>query len=252
MIHTRKTIFKTLQKKIRELTKHANYDSKEFKKILIAVILNDMKEWSEYIPKDDPDKITDMLAEYLLNNCFLIERITNHSEYTNVNTPQTNNTWQRIWDRESSQLITDLSKESHKDDYRPWIIDPSCEIKIVYFLSVDSSGQPISNIEYLKNTYGKYGAELKTVCEKMSIFMDRTTGKAWYLTENCEWKPVGGEDQDGMTQEEVEQLILQHRVQRTWKDEQDGSRKIELTLVNDPEAPNALEVLTANDVEDLV
>jgi len=54
MIHTRLTIYKTLSKRIKELIKHAKYEKLDFKHILYAVILNDMKEWEEYIGEKEP------------------------------------------------------------------------------------------------------------------------------------------------------------------------------------------------------
>lgn len=187
MIHTRKTIFKTLQKRIRELTKHANLSPKEFKQIMIAVILNDMKEWSEYIPKDDPNKIVKQLEDYLRNNCFLIERIPENTyAYVNVNTPQTNDTWDRVWDRECSVLA---DPELVSADYT-WEPDPTCEIKFVYFYTEENQ----TPYTYLRTTYGNHGEKLKTVCDKMNIFIDRKTGEAWYLDIDGTWKPVANSE----------------------------------------------------------
>ena len=191
MIHTRKTIFKTLQKRIRELTKHANPE--EFKKILLAVILNDLKEWSEYIPKDNPFIIEDLLNNLLRDNCFIIERINNisHASYVNVNTPQTNNTWQRVWDRQSSKTsIPD--KVTPTPEKKPWVPDPTCEIKLIYFY-IDPDKGDESPKDYLDRVYGIYGENLKTICDKMNIYIDRESGEAWYLDNNdCTWKRVGG------------------------------------------------------------
>ena len=249
MIQTRGTIFKTLKKRIRELTKHAQLAPEQFRKIMLAVILNDLKEWSEYIPNKDSDKIVKLLEEFLLTNCFIIDRIPiNESAYINVNTPQTNNTWHRVWDKGCSSIsLPELIIESAK----PWTPDPTCEIKFVYFVSIDSEGRPITNREYLSLTYGEHGEKLKTICEKMNIFIDRETGSAWYLDNStCEWKPVRAQSESGMTQEQVEALLTHYKINNQWNE---AGNEIQLSLVKDTETyDNTLDVITANDVEDMV
>lgn len=251
MINTRRTIFQTLKKRIRELTKHAQLAPQEFKKIILAVIVNDLKEWSEYIPKDDPNAIVNLLDNYLLNNCFIIDRMPiNERDYVNVNTPQTNNTWHRVWDKPCSSFdIPELIIKSAE----PWIPDPSCEIKFVYFIvPVDEQGQPImTDKQYLSITYGEHGEKLKTICEKMNIFIDRATGLAWYLDNTtCEWIPVGAQNEGGMTQEQVEALLTHYKINNQWNE---AGNEIQLSLVKDTEQyDNTLDVITANDVEEMV
>ena len=245
MIHTRKTIFKTLQKRIRELTKHANPAPKEFKKILLAVILNDLKEWSEYIPKDNPFVIDEMLVELLRDNCFIIERVPdiNQSSYVNVNTPQTNNTWQRIWDRKSSKTGIPVKVENQESS--TWEPDPNCEVKLVYFYPDNKT-----SVEYLTETYGEHGEKLKTICDKMNAFINRETNEGYYLTTDCRWEKIGNKAEDGMTQSEVEALLTDYHINHAWIPTEDGV-KIESTLVKGT-AQNQINLLTENDVEDMI
>lgn len=212
MINTRVSIFKTLHKRIRELTKHGQLQSKDFKKIMMAVILNDMKEWSEYIPQEDTDRIVELLNNIIISNDFIIDRIADDPmAYLNVNTPQTNTTWQRVWDRKSSQY----AKPERVDDTlvvcTPWELDPSYQEQIIYFLSVDAQGNRISNREYLEMTYGVYGQKIKTIQRKMDIYIDRETGNAWYLDNNdCTWKTVGGSA--NVTEEDVNRIIDERKI----------------------------------------
>ena len=248
MINTRRTIFQTLKKRIRELTKHAQLAPQEFKKIMLAVIVNDLKEWSEYIPKDDPNAIVNLLNNYLLNNCFIIDRMPNEDSlaYVNVNTPQTNDTWKRIWDGSLSETKTPEISIVGSGSYTP---DPNCKTEAVYFFSYDEQGSPISNLEYLEYTYGEHGDKLKTVCDKMDIFIDRETGEAWYLDTDGNWQPVGGGQSD-WTEEEILNLVTDtdkvkvHHYQN--EDESDIHAELSRTQ-NDP-----IEFCTDQEVEDLI
>lgn len=244
MINTRVSIFKTLKRRIRELTRHANQSPKEFKRIMLAVILNDLKEWSEYIPQDDPNMIVDKLNTLILNSNFIIERMPEHQEaYMNVNTPQTNNTWQRIWDRKHNH--TECSPEIEDPKCVPWEIDPRCEPQIVYF---NSHGFPKAT---LKELYGIYGEKLKTVCEKMNIFIDRDTEQIWYLDpDTCEWK-MFGEHGSNMTDEHVIELIKESRIKVTHSDLENAYAQFDITY-DDSDADGKLHVLREEDMEGIV
>ena len=108
MINTRISIFKSLKKAFRELSKHAKLNPSGFRNIMYAVILNDMKEWSEYIPTDDRDKIVEILNDYILEHKdFMIERfVEDPTMYRNVNTPQDNTTWSNVQDNANVKIIT--------------------------------------------------------------------------------------------------------------------------------------------------
>lgn len=115
MINTRFSIFKSLMRKLKGLTKYGKTDPSGFKTILYGIILNDMKEWSEYIPDGNSEKLVKILNEYILNHKdFQIERFIDNPElYKNVNTPQDNTTWRRIWDNKDYK-VGDLNDHDKK------------------------------------------------------------------------------------------------------------------------------------------
>lgn len=241
MINTRSTIFKTLKYRLRELTKHANLAPQDFKKIMIAVILNDLKEWSEYIPKDDPNMIVNKLEDYLMDKCFILDRMpSDHSAYVNVNTPQTNATWQRVWDNPFSTTVE--AEPLERTDYS-WEADPNCEIKMVYFYKTELDSTAIA---YLSRQYGEHGEKLLTVCDKMDVFIDRETGKGYYLDTNGEWKPIGG-DIVGVTEEEVKDLIIRSKPEYEWSTED-----ITTTITPEETDRNILNLATEDDLEEIV
>lgn len=248
MINTRYTIFETLRKRIRKLTKHADYSPKEFKIILLAVILNDLKEWSEYIPKiGDTDIIVDLLEKILLKNCFIVKRISvDNSNYVNVNTPQNNKTWSIV-----NNIINYIDKEDPVCEQ--WTPDPTCETKLIYFIT--QSGE--TEKQYLERVYGEYGEKLKTICEKMNVYIDRETGIGWYLADGsqeqgCGWKRLGSKADQGMTQEEVEALLSEYKIHQEWKTISEKP-VIELSLRKDSaEIDNTIDLLTKSEVEAMI
>ena len=71
MINTRLSIFKTLIKALDDLCKRARINTEGFRNILLAVIINDMKEWSEYRnPKnrtsEDSEKLNQILTDFII------------------------------------------------------------------------------------------------------------------------------------------------------------------------------------------
>lgn len=115
MIDVKRTIFRNLKKGMDKLRLLANNDTKLFKKILFLIVLDDMYDWSDYL--DAPQPIQKRLQE-LRNNFILCNRDLDicrfpvGDEYVNVNTPQTNNTWRRVWDDPKLKTIEDGSEIS--------------------------------------------------------------------------------------------------------------------------------------------
>ena len=188
-----------------------------------------------------------------MDNCFIIDRTPSlqSNAYVNVNTPQSNDTWSRIWDKINSDGTLDKSKIEKNPDsgQHHWTYDPSCEQKIVYFIAVNNEGQYMDNIDYLKYKYGTFGGKLKTICEKMSIFINRETSEAFYLDENCNWVPVVGTEANGMTQDQVERLIERYKVDASW-DIENGS-EINLTLRKDT-GNNKLGLISKSEIEEMI
>lgn len=108
MIDVKRTIFRNLKKGMDKLRLLANNDIKLFKKILFLIVLDDMYDWSDYL--DAPQPIQKRLQE-LRNNFILCNRDLDicrfpvGDEYVNVNTPQTNNTWRRVWDAQNLDVL---------------------------------------------------------------------------------------------------------------------------------------------------
>lgn len=109
MINVDETIYKNEVDKINLLRYQAKDDIKGFKAILSLIILSDMIEWSEYLdtPHRIVKKLVDKQTDLILHNSCIIPYYFNDSRvYTNVNTPQSNNTWKRVWD--CNEVITAL------------------------------------------------------------------------------------------------------------------------------------------------
>lgn len=189
MIHTRDTIYTTLKKLLNKLTKLAQYNPKVFKNVIYAVIINDLKEWSEYVPTYDSNYLVDLLERYMLYHSeFDIKKFIDSNYYVNVNTPQDNTTWYKIPDLEQDSIdkIKPIIDKS-------WTPDKSCIPQVIYL-----QGLPSKILDYSK----------MTICEKMNVYIDVTTGIAWYLDYDGNWKQVTTE---GITKQQVLDLIELHR-----------------------------------------
>lgn len=104
MINVKMTILETIKDKIKKLRLLGQNNPKVFKKILSLIILDDLCEWSDYldVPQSVQKKLQDMRNNYILcNRDFIIEYGEPLTAYVNVNTPQTNDTWKRVWDSEN-------------------------------------------------------------------------------------------------------------------------------------------------------
>ena len=111
MINTRLSIFKTLIKALDDLCKRAKINTEGFRNILLAVIINDMKEWSEYRTSKDSEKLDSILTDFIISHKeFKIERfIEDYSRYRNVNIAQNNKDWSRIWDNQYAKYIDNVT-----------------------------------------------------------------------------------------------------------------------------------------------
>lgn len=187
MINVKDTIYSTIKDRVDKLRFLAVNDAKAFKKILYLIIMDDVYDWSSYIggSQEVQDIIQHLRYDFIRHNEeFLIERDIDASMYVNVNTPQTNNTWKRVWDDPNVILVKGVFTPSTTP--QKFVPDPSCEVGIIFFpdkdlfggIYVGANGQPDVNLNKL------------TTCEKMNIFINRNTGKMYYLDESCNWKPV--------------------------------------------------------------
>lgn len=103
------TLLKSIEYQIKKSSVLATFNMEVFKKILSIIILSDIIEWAEKI---EPESSTEVQLVQLRNKLVMCyEQYLNicrtytdpiEETYTNVNTPQTNYDWDRIWDNISS------------------------------------------------------------------------------------------------------------------------------------------------------
>lgn len=108
MINTRETICKSLMYRFKKLFKQADNNPKAFKKILYAVIINDLIEWCDYKGEEKHRERLDLLLKkYLQNNpeFTMVRQYFTKNAYKNVNLPQSNWTY-RAYSELSSHSIS--------------------------------------------------------------------------------------------------------------------------------------------------
>lgn len=188
MINVKNTIYSTIKDRVDKLRFLAVNDSKAFKKILYLIIMDDVYDWSNYLggSQEIQDTIQHLRYDFIRHNEeFLIERDIDASMYTNVNTPQTNNTWKRVWDNPNVVLLE--GNKFVSDTPQVFVPDPNCKVGMVFFpgyiredlyVGIDIEGNPSVDLTEL------------TTCEKMNIFINRDNGKMYYLDVHCNWKPI--------------------------------------------------------------
>lgn len=100
-----------------KLRYQAKDDPKAFKDILKIVILDDIIEWSNSASGMQSDlkkmqqKLRDLQIQFILcNSAFSKQYIDSETAYVNVNTPQSNSTWKRVWDSEQAITFIEGSK----------------------------------------------------------------------------------------------------------------------------------------------
>lgn len=108
MIDANKTIYASLIDKIQRLRYQAQDSPKDFKSILRAIILTDILEWSAGL--DLPQSLQDKLKQkqidlFLCDPAFKVQYADTSTAYVNVNTPQTNSTWKRVWDSHNVSVV---------------------------------------------------------------------------------------------------------------------------------------------------
>lgn len=112
MINIKSSILGNIKKAFRRLRRYGDNNYKLFKKILSLIIIDDLFEWSFYL--DDKQaiqkKLQEMRIKYLTCNKDLeicrdeiIDQL-----YINVNTPQTNYTWNRVWDDSNAIVVQNV------------------------------------------------------------------------------------------------------------------------------------------------
>lgn len=204
MISIKKTIYATLKDKIKKLRFLGQNDPKGMKKLLSLVAINFVYDWvyfndteSEYLKQ-----LRDLQTGIILNGCTFKKVnkdlykngvIEAFQAYRNVNTPQSNDDWKRVWD---APELTVLAVKGLQPTTLKWTIDPTYSPQVVYFIGV-ANQPPSINIE------------TKSVHDKMNIYINRNTDEVWYYGTDCQWhKPSNAQ---GMTPAQVKQLIIENR-----------------------------------------
>lgn len=244
MINVKNTIYSTIKDRVDKLRFLAVNNSTTFKKILYLIIMDDVYDWSSYLggSQEIQDRIQELRYDFIRHNEeFLIERDIDTSIYVNVNTPQTNNTWKRVWDSPNVVLLQDnqFNPITTSKTFTP---DPNCKIGMVFFpdeklfggISVGNEGQPIVNLNDL------------TTCDKMNIFVNRNTGVMYYLDESCNWKPITQQFVGNIKKEQLAFDIyegLEHTIL-------DDDLIVSLTTSSDHST--AIDLATKEDLEDIL
>lgn len=246
MINVKDTIYSTIKDRVDKLRFLAVNDAKAFKKILYLIIMDDVYDWSSYIggSQEVQDIIQHLRYDFIRHNEeFLIERDIDASMYTNVNTPQNNNTWKRVWDNPNAVL---LEGNSFTPITKPqtFVPDPKCKVGMIFFpdenlfggISIGNEGQPVVNLNNL------------TTCDKMNIFINRDNGKMYYLDIHCNWKPITVQRDSKITIHDLaEDFPLYQGIEHTFSDYDTldiklikDNKETEIPLVNEDDLEDVL------------
>lgn len=111
MINVDKTIYKNVLDVVNRMRYQADNDKNAFKAILQLVFINDMIEWASQEPEEVKEKLLKKQQSLILCNSHINpEYIDTSLAYTNVNTPQTTDTWKRVWDSEKAIQVPSYEK----------------------------------------------------------------------------------------------------------------------------------------------
>lgn len=127
MVDINKTIYTNIVNKINMLRYQAVDDPKAFRAILDLIIVDCLIRWAGGL--DEPQHILKQLVEkrnaiLMHNSCIIPEYTDCSTAYVNVNTPQTNDDWKRVWDAAESDDYIYVSysilpdKPEPEDDYQ--------------------------------------------------------------------------------------------------------------------------------------
>ncbi len=112
MVDVNRTIYKNIIDRINALRYQAKDNPEVFKLILSLIILDWIIYWAEGLD-ESPYEIKQLIekrnAILMHNSCLNIIYADTSSAYTNTNTPQTNDTWKRIWDASNHENYVKLT-----------------------------------------------------------------------------------------------------------------------------------------------
>lgn len=101
MIDVKGTIYKSINDVFGMLRYQAKDDPKAFRSILEVSMVDYMLHWASGMlePQENLQKLVDLRHDLLMcNSALKLQHIDNSTAYVNVNTPQSNADWKRVWD----------------------------------------------------------------------------------------------------------------------------------------------------------
>lgn len=245
MINIKKSIFTSIKDKIGKLQKLADNNTIAFKKILYLIILDDLLDWAEYLDEaqDVQDKLKNLRISFTLNNKDAIIPIYDSCEsrmYVNVNLPQTNNTWSRVFDEDP--LVIGSA------DVYCFVEDPSYvrqEVTLPYYknntllIYLDADDKvTCSDLSQL------------TVHEKMNYYLD-DKARQWVLDpKTCKFQQTDS----SMTDDQIERIVtmvierlpqIPQNVSITYNGGQDEAAKFSLS---EEEGNDTLDIMDVSDL----
>lgn len=184
MINVKKTIYASIVNSFNRLMKLADNNPIAFKKILFLIILDDLFDWADYLdqPQSVQAKLKQLRYDFIDQNREFIKQydVREFDSYVNVNTPQTNSTWKRVYDTTVSDF--DVDQVTKKNQFDPV---PSVTPETFTFPYTSDNGVFIESenitltIDQINNL---------TDIEKMSYYVDPETDVAYKLDPvTCEW-----------------------------------------------------------------
>lgn len=195
IIDIKSTILQTIKNQFEKLRKLAVNDTHAFKKIINLIMLDDMYDWGVYLGVDECtlQRLAEIKKQFIFcNPIFSIQNTVVEHSYVNVNTPQNGDTWKRVWDSPNVTIVTNPGEPIVATSI------PVCNrAQKLHFITLTEEGVPNVNITTL------------TDCEKMDIYIDKESGKMFYL--DCEsnaWKLI---DPSGMTEQDVKAILDKNR-----------------------------------------
>jgi hypothetical protein len=101
MIDVKSTIYKSINDAFGKLRYQAKDDPKVFRLILEVSMVDYMLHWAAGMlePQENLQKLVELRHDLLMcNSALKLQHIDNSTAYVNVNTPQSNADWKRVWD----------------------------------------------------------------------------------------------------------------------------------------------------------
>lgn len=206
MIDVRATILSTIVDKVDRLRKLADNNTLAFRKVLTAAIIGELVEWAEFIEDCDEtkEKLKSLQIQYIQNNKeFLIKYCPNQLFYANVNIPQTNFSFRRVWDSQDLKVISNVTETGGASEApSSFTPDSDCRQQMIML--------PTDDIIMGEKTPVVLHWENLTICDMSKFYIDPNSRYIWYLdSTDCTWKRLNITT-DAVSEQDVEQIVDEH------------------------------------------